>query len=59
MPVESAAIQVQWTSPNKAIVGCNNTSLLNVSSRYEFGQKIRKVAVIGAGPAGVKIQHND
>ncbi|ORE05406.1 FAD/NAD(P)-binding domain-containing protein [Rhizopus microsporus var. microsporus] len=53
MPVESAAIQVQWTSPNKAIVGCNNTSLLNVSSRYEFGQKIRKVAVIGAGPAGL------
>lgn len=62
MPVEELSVKVAWTTDKVAepLIQQQVTEVgvydLNIdqSEPYEFQQPIRKVAVIGAGPAGVR-----
>lgn len=59
MPVEDVAIKVNWSTDRlielaveKPKVGVYNVNI-DQSEPFQFKNKIKRVAVIGAGPAGV------
>ena len=61
MPVEDVAIKVNWSTDkliesvvDKPKVGVYNANI-DQSEPFQFKNKIKRVAVIGAGPAGVSL----
>lgn len=61
MPVEDVSIKVNWSTDTliqplveKPEIGVYNANI-DQSESFQFKNKIRRVAVIGAGPAGVSL----